>query len=389
MKRISMMAIVVLLFAGTAWGTVTQPESVSVAGSTAALVYQTSAGAVSRIELLFNSTIKDYGSASTIGSIAWAIGQLSYGGKLHLGNGTYPVATPITVNQSILMEGDSQATTIVQATDGISPNNVINISVPNVSLEHMTVNVNGQGGCAVLVNSGLSGFTLDHVTVENAYAYGLFMISDSNVSITNSTFIGNAQGNGANVNSQLYMKTISSSPNVNGVRICNCIFDDTGGGASRIVDLYIVNNTSGVTMQNIVITGNVVRYTGLGSAETDGIVISTGGTSGAVIESVTVSNNVITETGASTNGQGIEMWDTLNSTMSNNTINGAYDAIGTVGFTGTITGNTDLKYNVRHYHGFFFLCDLRQFYSGVRHRRGRVWNINRECWFCRCQRKLE
>lgn len=313
----------------TAVSTGTSVQTIDVGGSTAAIVYSTSTGAICRIDLLLNSGVTDYGDATATGSIAWAIAQLTSGGRLHLGSGTYPVDTLITVNESILIDGDSEASTIIQAGSAIgSGNNFITISVNNVGFTNVTINANGCAGNAIYIQPGLSGFNFLNVNVQNAVNDGLIMISESKVYISNSTFIGNGT-------EQLYIYTTSSG-NIDDITIEDSVFNDTGA-ATRYVALFIADGT-GVTVQNIKIINNAVYYTGQSTAsEIDGIVVDCNPSKPG--NNINISRNSITYMGGNSTGAAIEIYATLSTVISGNTINGGATGISAWGMNGVVSNN--------------------------------------------------
>lgn len=300
-------------------------------GDTIATFYETSTGLISRIDLFWAAAITDYGNPATTGSIGWALAQLSSTPALiHLHAGTYPFSSTITINQSIQLEGDSTDSTTIQA-NGTNINSLINVTASNVSFTNIAINANGQGGNAITVYPGLSGFKCDCVAVENAAENGLNMTSNSATVITNSSF----KGNGRN---QFYM-TQADSTTTDGVQISNSVFDDTGGGANRFVAVLFDNYFANAVVKNILISGNIIRYTGLGSSyETDGLVVST---AQSAITDVTITGNTIQLSSGQTDGNSIEIGGVVDLTLTGNVIDDAYIGIRVEGESnGVIVGNT-------------------------------------------------
>lgn len=336
-------------------------QTISVNGITRAIEYLTPAGAVSSIELLLDSAVTDYGDASTIGSYAWAIAHFTSAGRIHLGSGVFPCATPVIIGEPIMTDGESQQATNLQALSAISVNTFIEVTSSNVGFRNITIDANQMGGSAVDVSTGLSGFTMDHTTIKNGNSYGLSMISDSDTKITNSDFTGSGT-------CQFYMTT-DKIHNVDGLQITNSLFDDTEGanttgGGTHYVCLYGLLNINSVTTQNIIIKGNVIRYHGDGSSlESDGLVLTNNGQGSQILNAI-VSENAITLISGATNGSGIEIRGVSNGVISGNVINNAQTGID-LSYTsnGVCSGNT--------INGYLGIGILENFYAGP----GVNWNV--------------
>ena len=322
MRKIGIFLFCILLVASLSATSLAAPSFMSTVadgtGNTVALLYTTAAGIVTRIDLYYDPAVSDYGSVSTTGSIAWALsssgGNLAPGGKLHLSDGTFLVATPLVDSNPMFWEGESRAATIIQA-NGIGSSPAVNVTSSNVSFQHLTINGNGQGGVATNVSTlqvnnlgptALSGFTANDILVENGIGNGLGIFSVSNVLVTNSSFIGNGLD-------QLLIDSNPGQP-FNNVQIIGNVTDDAGGGSSCFVSLFIANDYA-VAESGVVVSNNIIRYRGLGSHETDGFVYDGGTTS-----QVTVSGNVITMTsGSSTAGSCVEICGVSDITLTGNT----------------------------------------------------------------------
>ena len=347
MRKIEILLFCILLVASLPAASLAAPSFMSTVadgtGNTVALLYTTAGGIVTRIDLYYDQGVSDYGSVSTAGSIAWALsssgGNLAPGGKLHLSDGTFLVATPLVDSNPMSWEGESRATTIIQA-NGIGPNPTINVAASNVFFAHLTVNGNGQGeaasnGSTLQVNNcgptALSGFTANDILVENGIGNGLGIFSVSNVLVTNSSFIGNGHD-------QLLIDSNSGQP-FNNVQIIGNVTDDTGGGSSCFVSLFVADDW-GVAESNVVVTNNIIRYRGLGSNETDGFVYD--GSTSVAAKQVTVSGNTIVMTnagGSSTAGSGVEICAVSDLSFNGNTVNNSYQGLDFCGYVSGVVSN--------------------------------------------------
>jgi hypothetical protein len=174
----------------------------------------------------------------------------------------------------------------------------------------MTINGNGQGGNAIIVASGLSGFVFDQMTAENAAVNGILMNAYSATVVKNSTFTGNGHDQ--------FVVAGAASGTSDGLQITGSVFDDSNSvGGAPFVALAVYNTNNGALIKNIVISDNIVRYTGTGANETDGIALYTESSS-VYVQNVVVSNNTIQMSGASTAGNGIEVWSGANLTVCGN-----------------------------------------------------------------------
>jgi hypothetical protein len=80
-------------------GTLTPSLIQSTSGNNCAIKWENPAGTVVKIELFSCSSITDYGNASTVGSLEWAIVQLgTNGGLILMHPGIYPVSTSVLID---------------------------------------------------------------------------------------------------------------------------------------------------------------------------------------------------------------------------------------------------------------------------------------------------
>jgi len=172
-------------------------------------------------------------------TIQKAVNTVNAGGMVYAFPGTYPEA--VNVNKSVTISGDDPITTIVAP----SSNNGFNIVADDVTLKSMTVQ-NGTHG--VLLRQTLDNITFDNMRLVNNKNQGINMENNyggntgeliTNVLVKDSHFEQNKAG-----------IRISSTTQVDGIRIENSTFENTGIG------FYEANDNKGGWVKHLTVSGS-------------------------------------------------------------------------------------------------------------------------------------
>jgi Pectate lyase superfamily protein len=290
------------------------------------------------------------GTTDDTAAINAAITAAGSGGTVYFPNGTYIIgAAGLTLSASVKFLGASQdgailklgatGTTLVSPANG-SPSSAtvfINVTAGSVEFENITVNANSKAYFSLYFATGINNITLRNSIIEGG-TYGLYLQNNSNVFVNGCSFILNA----------LHQAFYSSTATASGVTFLGCYFDPQGANASAAtasVDLWFQAMLSGV-LTEVVVSGNVFNYAGLGAVETDGLVVTTSGASSAMSLVSITGNTITTNTGTSSSGNGIEVSGPSLVDISGNTISVA-GQVGivlevqgtTIPTTGSVTGN--------------------------------------------------
>ena len=115
MRKLSMVAVLVLLLAGHAFAAV-EIERVVVSGVARAWKYSDSAGAVRKVEIFDDATVTNYGATATVGSINWALDLIkTTGGTVYVHGGTYPIGEPLIIYSNTHLQLAPDATISLSA----------------------------------------------------------------------------------------------------------------------------------------------------------------------------------------------------------------------------------------------------------------------------------
>ena len=267
------------------------------------------------------------GSTDDTSFITATMSAASSGSTVYFPCGTYLVTPPFTISSAIQWVGETSACATIKF-NGTSSSNFINITASNVTLQNLTFDVTGQTGSGIGLNysTTLSNFSLSGVTVKNASLYNVQMTTDSNVSVSTSTFIG--AGN------EQFLYNVTTGTNASNVNIRNSTFDATGASAA-VVTLLIENSGTG-TLTNVNITNNRITYFGRGVTETDGVAVI-----GGHVTNTAIIGNTIVATATTSTSSGIEI-NGQNIIVSNNVVFGSLNGINIVGsgnLNNVISGN--------------------------------------------------
>jgi hypothetical protein len=124
----------------------TSQDPVIVNSELRAIKYYNSAGTVTRVDIFFDSAVTDYGNADTAGSIAWALAlfpttQGAVGGMIHLGIGTFPVATKLLVNHTNIDIGGEGDSTQIYVSNGANLDAVFHYYSPDNTHKYYFFNI--------------------------------------------------------------------------------------------------------------------------------------------------------------------------------------------------------------------------------------------------------
>lgn len=162
-------------------------KTVTVNGVTRAIEYLDSAGYAGRVVIFHDSAVTDYGDASTIGSISWAINQLPpfsytanlYGGQVIVSGSSAPymIGTSIPLVGGLRLSGSATAGTVLKMSPGANCDMFTYNS--NLGAAYFTTieNMEFQGDAASQTSGGwlrdgsdsgfLSDFHVNHVFIYN------------------------------------------------------------------------------------------------------------------------------------------------------------------------------------------------------------------------------
>ena len=265
-------------------------------------------------------------------SISNAISTVNPDGTINIADGQYTGSnnTGITINQNIIIQGQSEANTIINGTYTnriFFINSGITVTINNLTLTNGTINNNCGGAIYNQGNLTINNCTLTGNTVNWS---GGAIYNSGNLTITNSTLFNNTATGGYG-GGAIYNEGDFGTANVyisNSTLSNNIATGSYGGGA-----IYNEGDfgTANVYISNSTLSNN----TATGSDSAGGIFnFGSSGTANVYISNSTLSNNI--ETGSDSTGvifnfgsSGTANVCISNSTLSNNIATG-YDSGGTI-----------------------------------------------------------
>ena len=278
------------------------------------------------------------GTTNDTTAVNAAITAAGSGGTDFFPNGTYKLSG-ITLSASVKIVGASQAGTILKL--GSASTHFINLAASGIELESLTVDANSLADDAIYGTAGYSNIAIRRVTAKNAKC-GVHPHDISNLIIDGCSIV-------LNTSFQIFYEYATAVKNVT---ITNNYIDPQGAstGYSIYVALWVSGSSApgSGNLKNVLIEGNIVQYQLQNAVESDGIVVS----SISLLSNVVVNgNNVVMTAGTAGSGFAIEVEDTANAVVTNNTIAINDNASNQVGIyvgkhssgiaaSGVVSGNT-------------------------------------------------
>lgn len=279
----------------------------TIAGWTSATQVTLAANASTTLSSIAESVT--YGTDDTA-AINAAIRAAGAGGTVYFPAGMY-LNTGLTLSNSVSLVGDSQTSSILKL--DASATAALSLSANNISVTNLTIDSSYLASFTAEAQLGASGLAFQNSTIKNGNAYGLLLQDNSNVSVSYCNIIANKY---------IQLGFLSHSAADSNISIVSNLLDPQGANPSSPTsfcsDVYF-GSAGGGSVSGLVISDNIMNYQGIGSHETDGIVLAA--TNTAPMSNISVERNVVTMTsGSSTSGYPFEINGTTQINIDGNVI---------------------------------------------------------------------
>lgn len=258
----------------------------------------------------------------------------------------------LELNKSLSLIGEGAGTTVIdgirkQSTEEMEGDNVVDITANKIHLEGFTVQNAGSGKCGLDLNAARLNYIIGNTITDNTNGVRLYNGADYNTIVDSD--IDNNTGTGIDIsdsNSILISKTNITGNADFGIQISN-------SGNTRIVKNILGSNNGGISIRGNCRDNNIRGNDILSSLNNfNGIVVGNSGDA-FLPSGIAIASNEITSS-----YNGIELYGTSNSAISDNVLQGNYNC----GLYGLLLGNDSnnvIENNVvqsNNEHGIYLEC---------------------------------